>query len=128
MKNPSAGAKRVLVVEDEPSITEVCLRTLNREGFEVDTAANGVEAEDKIRGKDYDLVLIDIKTPEMNGKDLYHYITEKHPSLVNRVVFTTGDTMSGDTQSFLRQSGRPFLPKPFTPDELIKIVTENLRH
>jgi len=128
MKNPGAGVKRILVVEDEPSITEVCLRTLNREGFEVDTAANGVEAEDKIRGKDYGLVLIDIKTPEMNGKDLYHYITEKHPNLVNRVVFTTGDTMSGDTQSFLRQSGRPFLPKPFTPDELIKIVTENLRH
>ena len=62
----------------------------------------------------------------MDGKQLYQCIQEKHPKLIDRVVFTTGDVIGGDTQSFLEQSGRPFLPKPFAPDELKTIVRETL--
>jgi CheY-like chemotaxis protein len=43
------------------------------------------------------------------------------------VIFTTGDVMAGDTPSFLQQSARPFLPKPFAPDELKTIVKETLK-
>ena len=52
---------------------------------------------------------------------------EEYPRLVERVIFTTGDAMSGDVQNFLGLAGRPFLPKPFTPDELRMIVVETLR-
>ncbi len=52
---------------------------------------------------------------------------EKHPKLVEGVMFTTGDTMSGDIQSFLEQTSRPFLPKPFTLDELRMVVRETLK-
>ncbi|GAJ10481.1 unnamed protein product, partial [marine sediment metagenome] len=54
-------------------------------------------------------------------------IQEKHPKLIDRVIFTIGDVMSKDIQDFLGQAGRPFLPKPFTPDELRTIVRETLR-
>ncbi len=100
---------------------------LTAKGFKVGIAANGKLAEAKLQESRYDLILIDVRTPVMNGKELYEWINEKYPELVSRVIFTTGDVMGGDTQSFLEQSGQPFLPKPFTPDELITIVRETLR-
>ena len=127
MKKPGAGAKRILVVEDEPAISDVCRRVLTSEGFEVDIAINGKIAQDMIEKKQYDLCLSDIRTPEMNGKELYQWLKEKHPELANRVIFTTGDVMSGDTQSFLEQAARPFLPKPFTPGEIRTVVQEALK-
>ena len=126
MKESGAGVKKILVVEDEPAISQVCLRVLTGEGFEVDIAVNGKVAEDMLREKGYDLVFIDIRTPVMNGKQLYRHMGEKHPELAERVIFTTGD-VTGGTQSFLEQSGKPFLPKPFAPDELRTIVRETLR-
>ena len=126
MKNSSADAKRILVVEDEPAVSQVCLRVLTSEGFEVDIAAHGMVAQDMLYKKDYNLIIIDIRTPVMNGKQLYQYINEKRPELTGRVVFTTGDVVGSDTQSFLGQSGRPFLLKPFTPDELKALVRETL--
>ena len=77
--------------------------------------------------KQYDLCLFDIKTPTLNGKELYQWLKENHPQQVSRVIFMTGDVMGGDTQSFLEQAARPFLPKPFTPDELKTIVTKTLK-
>ena len=47
--------------------------------------------------------------------------------MAGRVIFTTGDLMGGDTQSFVEQTGRSFLPKPFAPSELKAIVRETLR-
>ena len=127
MKNFSADGKRILIVEDEPGISDVCQRVLTGEGFEVDIAVNGKVAQDMLEEKQYDLCLFDIKTPIMNGKELYQWLKEKHPQQASRVIFTTGDVMSGDIQSFLELAGRPFLPKPFTPDELRTIVREALK-
>ena len=122
MTNNDVSPKRVLVVEDEPAISNVCQRVLVGAGFEVATAANGEIAQDMIERQQYDLFLIDIRTPAMDGKELYRWLEGKHPQLVGRVVFTTGDVMGGDTQRFLEKAARPFLPKPFAPDELKAII------
>jgi DNA-binding response OmpR family regulator len=127
MRNSNGGVGRILVVEDEPAISQICQRVLAKEGFEVDSAINGEVAQDMLRKKDYDLILIDVRTPVMNGKEFYQYISKKCGKLVDRVVFTTGDVIGGDTKKFIKRSGRPFLPKPFTPDELKTIVRETLR-
>jgi len=127
MRNPGAKVNRILVVDDEPAICEVCLRVLTGEGFEVDIAANGKEGEDKLEEKHYDLILIDIRTPVMNGKQLYKIISEKYPELANRVIFTSGEVIGGDIQGFLELAGRPFLPKPFTPKDLKIIVRDALK-
>ncbi len=126
MENSGAGTKRILVVEDEPVICEVCLRALTSEGWEVDIAVNGYVARGMLEEKDYDLCLIDVRTPVMNGKELYQHINEKYPELAEGVIFTTGDVLGGDTKSLVEQSGRPYLPKPFTPDELRTIVQQAL--
>ncbi len=127
MKRQDTGTKRILVVEDEPAICDVCWRVLIGEGFDVEIAVNGLVAQDMIRNKQYDLCLIDIRTPKRNGRELYQWLKEKHPQLAGGVMFTTGDVMGGDIQSFLEHAAMPFLPKPFTPDELKAIVKEALK-
>jgi len=130
MKNSNTQVKKqkILVVEDEPAICNICSRTLNSEGFKVDIATNGSLAEKVLAEKnDYDLLLVDIRTPIMNGQQLYKSIVEKHQQLADRVIFTTGDVLDGDTGGFLKQSGRLYLPKPFTPDELKTIAREALK-
>lgn len=126
MKMPESDAKRILVVEDEPAICTLCQRVLTGEGFEVDIAVNGKVAQGMIEKQQYDLYLLDIKLPVMTGKELYQWLEEKHPQLKSRVIFSSGSVVTGDTQSFLEQTGRPSLPKPFTRAELITIVTTAL--
>ncbi len=118
---------RILVVEDELAIAEVCRRVLTGEGFEVDIAVNGEVAQGMLDEKEYDLILLDIRTPVMNGKELYGHIKEKCPQLIDKVIFTTGDIMGGGIQQFLEEAGRPLIAKPFTPVELKAIVNETLR-
>ena len=125
MISPGARKKHILVVDDEPAICQFCQRVLTEEGFEVDVAVNGKVAQDMIGKKEYDLFLIDIRTPTMNGKGLYQWLEEKHPALADEVIFTTGDVMGGDTPTFLEQTHRPFLPKPFTGEELKAIIRES---
>jgi DNA-binding response OmpR family regulator len=117
---------KILSVEDEPSIRQVCQRVLTGQGYQVDFAQNGVAAESMLMKADYDLLLVDIKTPVMDGKQLYRYIEKRYPELASRVVFTTGDVIGDDTRSFLEQTGRPFLLKPFSPDELKAMVMGTL--
>jgi CheY-like chemotaxis protein len=77
-----------------------------------------------VQQKQYDYCLIDVKTPAMNGLEFYMWLQEQHSTLANQVIFTTGDISFGETQRFLEESDRPFLPKPFTSDELITRVRE----
>ena len=119
--------KRILVVEDEPIICEVCRRVLNNEGFEIDIATDGKRAQDMLEGKDYELCLIDIRTPIMDGKQLYQVIVKKHQKLAEGVIFTTGDTTDDYIRYFLEVASKPFLYKPFTPDELKAVVRQTVR-
>ena len=128
MKSPDSSVKTILVVEDESSITNVCHRVLTSEGYEVEVAMNGKLAQDMIeKNEDYLLCLIDMRTPEMNGEELYVWLLQEHPKMAGRVIFTTGDVMGGETTRFIEQSGMPFLPKPFTPDELRAVIREALK-
>lgn len=126
MTRASGRDKRGLVVEDEPAIAKLCVRALEAEGFEVSVAVDGRAALNVLKGKKFDLCLIDIRTPEMNGTELYHHLEERHPEMVNKVIFTTGDTINENIKAFLAETGRPFLPKPFTPNEFRSLIRRAL--
>jgi len=126
MAQDNTNRKRILVVDDEPVISRVCARALTTQGFEVDIAVNGEVARDMLGKKDYDLCLIDIRTPVMSGKELYQFILSRCPKLASGVIFTTGDVADGYTQRFLELTRRPYLPKPFTPNELREVAGEVL--
>jgi len=110
--------KKVLVVDDELPIAQICKRVLMEEEYSVDTAKDGIEGKEKIQKRDYDLIILDVRMPLMNGKELYRYICDNHPEMKYRVIFNTGSVLGGNTTEFLKKSGRPFMLKPFTPDEL----------
>jgi DNA-binding response OmpR family regulator len=98
------------------------MRTLSAEGFQVDIAVSGKAALDVLSREDFDLCLVDIRTPGMSGIELYGQLQKKHPGMVDKVVFTTGDVLGNDIGAFLESTGRPYLAKPFSPDELRAIA------
>ena len=106
------------MVEDENSIAHVCQRVLSSEGFEVDIASNGKIAQGMIQEKQYNYFLFDIKMPVLDGKLLYYWLKDKYPLLAERVMFMTGESLGVETQRFLKETGVPFLIKPFTTGEL----------
>jgi CheY-like chemotaxis protein len=126
MNSFETNTKRILVVEDEPAIRNICCRVLTIEGFEVDIAENGQVAQEMMTESEYALCLIDIRTPIINGEELYIWLLQEYPLMASRVIFTTGDMMGGETTRFIEQSNRLFLPKPFSPDDLKKVVREAL--
>lgn len=125
MANNNEKHRSVLLLEDEPIICRVTSRTLAAEGFEVDIAVNGLSAKDKIDANNkYEFLLFDIRTPAMNGIQLYEYLEQEYPELASRVIFTTGDSLGVVTKKFLERVNRPFLSKPYTPTQLRNLVRE----
>jgi len=122
MKKPGTALKSVLIVEDEAAIGEFCHRVLSQHGFKVSIAGNGKVAQQMIEKKEYDLLLIDIRMPVMDGVELYRWLNEKHPQIASRVIFTTGSVLGQETLNFIGSTGKPFLLKPFSADELIGLV------
>ncbi|MFC1912298.1 response regulator [Chloroflexota bacterium] len=122
MKNFTNGKKRIVVLEDEPAIIDVCKRVLNEEGFEVDIATSGEVALDMIEKNQYDLCLIDTRKPEMNGEELYLWMEDRHPELADHVVFATGVAKGENNSHVLTRESQLYLSKPFSPEDLKAIV------
>jgi DNA-binding NtrC family response regulator len=114
--------KRALIVEDEPVIGRVCQRILKLKGYDVDLAVNGRIATEMVKENSYDVCVSDIRTPEMSGMDFYRFLEKEYPALAGKLIFSTGDVLSGNVGEFLKKVNRPYLAKPFTPDELSAIV------
>ncbi len=118
--------KSVLVVEDDSGIAGICQRILTAAGFDVDLAANGKIACNTLDKKEYDLYIVDIRMPEMNGVELFQNMTKRYPILAKRVLFISGDTLSWNIKESLEESQRPYLSKPFTPFELRNAIKTTL--
>jgi PAS domain S-box-containing protein len=118
----SAAGKKILVVDDETVIRDILKRILSERGYNVDSAASGLEGLQKIENSQYDVYLLDIKMPGIDGKDMYETIGEKYPHLVTRVIFITGDTITKSTLDFLEGTGREYFSKPLDFTKLVKTV------
>lgn len=120
---PRPYGASVLLVEDDPSVVDVVLRALANAN-QVVVASQGVEALRLAAERDFDLLLCDLRMPEMGGLELYDRLAVAHPALAGRVLFISGDTNSPTTRTALAATGRPLLAKPFTPDELYAAMAE----
>ena len=85
---------RILAVDDEPVIVEIIRDTFAVNGNTIRTAASGREAIDILGTEDFDLVLTDIKMPDMSGIELYDWIREKRPYLARRVPLSSRAMLS----------------------------------
>jgi len=116
------GARRILVIEDEEPLAEVIAEVLQAEGHHVDIAGDGLTARARIAAVRYDLIISDLKMPNMNGREFYRHVASIDGGLAKRIVFSTGDTANPDTQAFFEEVGNPFLSKPFNLADLIRVV------
>jgi signal transduction histidine kinase/sensor domain CHASE-containing protein/putative methionine-R-sulfoxide reductase with GAF domain/ActR/RegA family two-component response regulator len=122
-----AGGKAILVVDDEPGITSALAYLLSRDGYVVDTASNGRVALEKLDQRVYDLILCDLRMPELDGPGLYREMEQHAPPLLRRIVFLTGDTLSSETRVFLDRADMPYLSKPFRAADVRKLVQQRLQ-
>ncbi len=114
--------KRILIVEDEASLAEVMAEVLQLCGHTVDVACDGRTARSVLASAPYDLIISDLKMPNMNGRDFYKHVIETRPDLARRIIFSTGDTANPATKAFFEEVGNPYLPKPFNLADLIRLV------
>jgi PAS domain S-box-containing protein len=115
-------ALKILAVDDEAVILDLIVDALGREGHRVDTAGSAREAIEKLERHGYDVLLCDLKMPEMDGKELFEIIRSRWPRMADRVLFASGDTIHPDTRLFIERSGRPCLDKPFKLEDLSAAV------
>ena len=110
--------KRVLVVDDEPWVAEILARMLEADGHAVDIAGNGAIALDRVREASYDLIVCDLRMPDLDGPGFYAELQREMPELLPRVVFITGSAMTPAVEGFLERTGAPYLNKPFTVSDI----------
>ncbi|MEA3412201.1 MAG: PAS domain S-box protein [Pseudomonadota bacterium] len=115
-------ADRVLIVDDEPEVAELLADILKSAGLETTLVHNGHEAMQWFERNTCDLILSDIRMPGMDGPELWRTLREQHPDLANRMAFITGDTLSASIAPFLKETGLPWLEKPFTPEQVLELV------
>ena len=116
---------RILVIEDEPRILGFLARGLEAEGFDVDAARTGVEGLKRARRDSYDLVLLDLLLPGLDGLSLLHELNRARPELPVMIV-----SARSDLPTKLRGFGlgaADYLSKPFSFDELIARIRVQLR-
>jgi PAS domain S-box-containing protein len=123
----TGGQRRLLIIDDEPDIRQVLETVLVEDGFHITTASNGNEALQILSNQNFDVILSDIRMPDLDGQALYQRIHATKPALAQRVIFVTGDTVSGKTREFLDSTGNLWISKPFRITDVVNRVQELLR-
>jgi signal transduction histidine kinase len=129
-KAPSTSTIRplsILVVDDEPHIQHYMRATLEAWGHTVTVAADGRSGLAAALEEPFDLIICDLRMPELGGREMFAELEAARPEMAQRVVFSTGDTVRGDTLTFLESLNRPHLRKPFTLVELRATLAEATR-
>src|SRR6266511_3244992 len=112
--------ERILVVDDEPTVLDACARALTRRRYEVHTAAGGAEAISRLSSEPFDLLLTDIKMPDIDGLELVGRAHELDPDLP--CVILTGHGSLDTAIDSIRLGVSGFVVKPFTLQELMRAV------
>jgi DNA-binding NtrC family response regulator len=108
-------------VDDEPAICKALSLALSRAGFRVSAAMSGEHAASVVRTQHVDMVVIDLRIPDMRGDAFFELASAIQPHLRARTLFTTGD-ISERAQELIKACGCPMLQKPFDLKELLDWV------
>jgi len=114
--------KNILLVDDDKSILRILTRILQKQGYNVQTAETGREAEEMISSQSYDLALIDVKLPDTDGLDLLQKIQATRPNMI-KIILTGFASMDNGIKA-LNSGADAYLVKPVEPTELLKILKD----
>ena len=117
--------KRILIVDDEPSIRMVLRAHLTRSGYDVTATENGAEAIAMLRNEDYHLVVSDLRMPIVGGMELLNHCNETYPGLP--VILITAHGTVDSAVEAIKKGAQDYVTKPFDSDELMPIIEKALR-
>ncbi|MFC2004841.1 response regulator [Chloroflexota bacterium] len=116
----------ILAVDDDELYLEFVSKLLIAEGYEVDTAVDGIDALAMIKFNRYNLLLTGICMPYMNGCELYEYVKRIAPSLAEKTIVISGSLNRVDTREFLAGNKLTYMIKPFYAEQLKRVVNRIL--
>jgi len=116
----------ILVVDDESEVAALLAEILGDGGHRVETVADGIAALEKLAERPYDAILSDLRMPELDGPSLYREVERRYPQLVSRFAFLTGDALGDETRAFLEAVRAPQLGKPFSAEEVVRVLRQVL--
>ena len=111
---------RILIVDDEPIVLRSCQRILRGEDYEIDVCGDGLSALGMINENDYDVLILDIKMPRMDGIEVLRRVKEARPDI--DVIMITGLHDIGTAVQAMKLGALDYLPKPFEPEQLQMLV------
>ena len=119
---------KILLAEDNPVNQKLALRLLERMGYHADVAGNGLEAIAAIEGSVYDVVLMDVQMPELDGLEATRRIRARWPGAAGpRIVAMTANAMEGDRETCLAAGMDDYVSKPIRPETLGAALTATTR-
>ncbi|MDA8082554.1 MAG: response regulator [Nitrospiraceae bacterium] len=116
----------ILVIDDEDIVRMSCSRTLVPEGYEVQLVKNGLDGLALLEQQPVDLVLTDLKMPEIDGIEILRRIKGKWPGI--EVIIITGYQTVDTAVKSIKLGAYDYLEKPFTPDALVASVAKAMAH
>ena len=119
-----SGSARILVIDDDESIRRAVSQTLELAGYVLDTAENGKQAIEKSKANFYNLAIIDIRLPDMEGTELLAALEETTPKMVK--IILTGYPSLENAAKAINTGVDAYLIKPVKTEELLKLVKEHL--
>jgi CheY-like chemotaxis protein len=115
-----------LVLDDERSFTQGLAQLLRRDGSSVDTADNGQVGLLQLQAHGYDVLVCDLRMPDLDGAAFYDRLLVQYPAVSKRVIFLTGDALCLESHAFLERSGRPWVHKPCTAAAIRRVIQDVL--
>jgi CheY-like chemotaxis protein len=124
---PSVRPLRVLVVEDEDRVAHVISNLLKNLGHTATMALDGADGIARAVATPFDVVIVDVKMPGMNGHEFWRELVARGLPLARRTVFMSGNQRSPEMAAAVADSGAPILGKPFTVQELAAVLRVAVR-
>src|SRR4030043_1872214 len=110
----------ILIVDDEPSVRDSLLQLCTVDGYRVDTAEDAATALKKLQEKPWDIILLDIKMPGMDGIELQHRIKQIDPNIVT-IIITAYASVDTAIQA-LKDGAFDYVTKPIDPEDLSRLI------
>ena len=115
---------KMIIIEDDEDILESLREILESEGYEVDTVTDGEEGIKKCRAKSFDLALLDIKLPGIDGTEVLEILHKEFPNMIK--IMITGYPSLENAVASLKKGADAYLMKPVNPLNLLRVINEKL--
>jgi two-component system NtrC family sensor kinase len=122
-----AECASILLIDDEAAMHRALAPLLRRSGHDITSAANGQEGLAALDTRSYEVILCDMRMPDLDGPGFYRELERRQPHLLPRVVFLTGDVLSAKAQAFFAQVDNRRLEKPFKAEAVRRVIQQVLK-